>query len=74
MLLNVETRHGDYEEDVPVAFMLGARRIGVTTIADRWLAESHSYYKVRADDGALYILRRDNPAGIWELTLFRATP
>ena len=72
MLLQVETRaglHGDLE---PVAFLLGDRRIEVMEILDRWIGSDHSYFKVHASDGALYILRNEPMRGNWELTLFQA--
>lgn len=56
----------------PRSFLLGSRRIDVVEILDRWLSSAHSYFKVRTDDGALYILRHDLPTGQWEMTLFRS--
>lgn len=56
----------------PVSFRIGARELGVLEITDRWLSVTQSYYKVRADDGALYILRHDLPQERWEMTLFQA--
>jgi len=37
---------------------------------DRWLAPEHRYFKVRGDDGGVYILRQDVAKDIWEMTLF----
>ena len=56
----------------PRHFFLGRRRIEATAVIDRWLASDHSYFKVRGDDGAIYILRHDLPTGRWELTLYDA--
>ena len=71
MILQVESVAGLFGEPEPRAFMLGAQRIGVITIIDRWLSQEYGYFKVEADDGALYILRHDEQAGQWELTLFQ---
>ncbi|HJV85931.1 MAG TPA: hypothetical protein VJ698_10680 [Noviherbaspirillum sp.] len=74
MILHVESRadpHGDRE---PVAFLLGARRIAVATIVDRWIARDHSYYKVMGSDGDTYILRYAPQEREWELTLFQSHP
>jgi len=37
---------------------------------DQWLDPDHRYFKVRGEDGALYILRHDVAADIWELVMF----
>jgi RNA 3'-terminal phosphate cyclase len=37
---------------------------------DRWLDPRHRYFKVRGDDGGIYILRHDTARDRWELTLF----
>ena len=72
MLLDVETRAGAHGDPEPTAFSMGARRIAVSAVLDRWLAPEYGYFKVQADDGALYILRHDLPRDEWELTLFKA--
>ena len=72
MRIEVDSAPGTAGAHEPLGFRLGARRIGVVEIVDRWLAPAHSYFKVRTDDGALYILRHDLPGDCWEITLFRA--
>lgn len=70
MLLQVESRPGLHGDVEPVAFLLGSKRIEVLQILDRWIGSDHSYFKVDASDGGLYILRLSG--GQWELTLFQA--
>ena len=70
MILEVTTVNEPEEEAVPLEFKLGSVTLGVCEILDRWLAEDHSYFKLRADDEAVYILRHDKPAHRWELILF----
>ena len=53
---------------------LGERHFEVIEIIDRWLAPDHRYFKVRASDGNVYILRHDELAGEWEMTLFTGRP
>ncbi|MFQ5617447.1 MAG: hypothetical protein ACE5FR_00610 [Rhodospirillales bacterium] len=43
-------------------------------VIDRWLTPDHRYFKVRGDDGAVYILRHDVKAGRWELTMSDGGP
>lgn len=57
-------------EESPARFFLGKRKIEVQEIIDRWMGPDHRYFKVKGDDGALYILRHDPEADNWELTMF----
>jgi len=70
MILRVECYAGYRGEETPRRFYLGARRIEVVEVLDRWLAPDHRYFKVRGDDGDLYILRQEVTGGNWELSLF----
>lgn len=58
-------------EQEPRAFELSGGRLEVREILDRWLAPDHRYFKVRAGDGGVYILRHDENADAWELTMFQ---
>jgi len=73
MELRVECYAGYKGEETPRAFHLGDRRIAVAEVLDRWLAPDHRYFKVRGDDGGLYILRHDVEKDRWELTLYEQT-
>jgi hypothetical protein len=68
--IRVECYAGHRGEEAPRRFYLGARAIEVTEIVDRWLDPAHRYFKVRGDDGGVYILRHDVPEDFWEMTLF----
>ena len=68
--IRVECYAGHRAEESPRRFFLGNREIGVCEIIDRWLEQDHSYFKVRGDDGDIYILRYDRSADSWEMTLF----
>lgn len=72
MRIAVESYAGHRGEESPRAFLLGDRRVAVVEELDRWLDTEHRYFKVRGDDGHVYILRHDVPAGAWEMTLFNA--
>jgi hypothetical protein len=39
----------------------------VAEVLDRWLAPDHRYFKVRASDGGVYLLRHDVESQRWEL-------
>ena len=70
--IHVETYAGYRADEYPRAFVLGTRRVVVEEELDRWLDPQHRYFKVRGDDGDVYILRHDVPSDDWELILFNA--
>jgi len=72
MELQVESTPGLHGDIEPRAFLLGAHRVEVIDILDRWLALEHSYFKVAASDGATYILRYAGASREWQMTLFKA--
>jgi hypothetical protein len=74
MQIRVQCYAGHRGEEEPRAFDLGDRRLEVVEIIDRWLAPDHRYFKVRADDDNVYILRHDEAAGEWEMTSFAGRP
>ncbi len=68
--IRVECYAGHRADVVPVRFFIGQRAIEVSEIIDRWLDPAHSYFKLRGDDGGIYILRHDQATDAWEMTLF----
>ena len=68
--VRVECSAGHGGEDAPRAFFVGDRRVEVVELLDCWPGRDHRYFKVRGNDGGLYILRHDAPSGEWEITLF----
>lgn len=50
----------------------GIRAYEVTEILDRWYGPGYECFKVRADDGNLYILRHQLVKDTWQLDAFRA--
>jgi hypothetical protein len=57
-------------DDEPRAFRIGGRLVGVAEVIDRWLGVDHRYYKLRGDDGAVYIVRHDEQRDAWELAVY----
>jgi hypothetical protein len=68
--LRVECYAGHRAEESPRRFFIGQKPIEVSEIIDRWLDPSHSYFKLRGDDGHIYILCYESARDRWELTLF----
>jgi hypothetical protein len=68
--LQVECYAGHRAEEEPRRFTFGERQVEIREILDRWLDPASRYFKVRGDDGGIYILRHDTGTDQWELTLF----
>ena len=52
-------------------FQLGERHYLVDEVLDQWYGPDQVFFKVRTDDGNLYVLRRNNSADEWTLESFR---
>lgn len=57
---------------MPRRFLLNAREIEVIDNLDQWHGPHDRYFKVKGDDGHLYILRLDESRKEWELTMFQS--
>jgi hypothetical protein len=71
MDFRVECYAGHRGEESPRVLWLDDRRVDIIEIVDRWLAPDHRYFKVRGEDGDLYIVRHHPSNDAWELTMFR---
>ena len=73
MRLQVECHSGRKADERPVRFRLDERDYVVEEVVDQWYGSEGNFYKVRADDGNLYILRQQTsaPEGAWDLVSFR---
>ena len=69
MKLKVECYAGGKADERPVRFHIGEQVRIVEELLDQWYGPNDSFFKLRADDGNLYILRRDGstPEGTWSL-------
>jgi hypothetical protein len=70
--VRVECYAGHRGEEEPRRFFLGEREIVIVEILDRWLDPAYRYFKVRGDDGGIYVLRHDVPSQSWDMTLFNS--
>jgi hypothetical protein len=73
MDVRVECHSGYRGEETPTRIRFDGRAIEVVEVLDRWLDPDHRYFKVRGDDGAVYILRHDTRDMAWSLTMFDTT-
>jgi hypothetical protein len=70
--LQVETYAGDHGVEMIRRFRFGGRLVEVAENIDQWHGEGYRYFKVKAGDNNLYILRFDEAKAEWDLTLFKA--
>jgi uncharacterized protein (UPF0128 family) len=73
MKVDVECYAGRKAEERPVRFKLEGKQYGVEEVLDQWYEPDSIFYKLRANDGNLYILRQQTsvPDGAWDLVSFR---
>ena len=73
--MNVEVGcYSGYKGDErPVRFRLGGQDYLVEELLDQWYGPQDVFFKVKANDGNVYILRRcsTTPEGEWGLESFR---
>jgi len=64
---------GMRHEERPIRFRLGGQDYFVEELLDQWYGPHNVFFKVRANDGNVYILRRRSsvPEGEWSLESFR---
>ena len=72
--LHVECYAGYKADERPVRFRSygkNAPTFEVEEVLDQWQGWGYRCFKVRADDGNLYILRHDEDKDLWLLDSFR---
>lgn len=70
--IRVECYSGHRADERPLRFVLSGRPLEVLELDGRWYSPGASYFRVLADDGNLYVLRRDETQGTWTLEGGRA--
>jgi hypothetical protein len=71
MALRVQCYAGRKAHERPTRFQLGERDYLIEEVLDQWYGPDDTFFKVRADDGNLYILRHHSASDEWMLESFR---
>ncbi len=71
MTVPVECYAGYKAGERPLRFRLGERWLNVDGIEDRWYDPDAMYFRVRAEDGCMYVLRHNERDDVWTLEAFR---
>ena len=71
--VTVETYSGYKADQRPVRFHFRDREYQVEEVLDQWYSPAATYFRVRAQDGNLYILRHAESGfgDLWTLESFR---
>lgn len=65
--ITVQTYSGYKADERPVSFTVANKTFQVREILDQWQGMDHTYFKLIADDGNLYIIRHDKESDEWEM-------
>ena len=73
MNVQVECYSGRKAEERPLRFRVDGHEYVVEEVLDQWYGPEDVFFKVRADDGNVYVLRHRTsvPDGEWDLVSFR---
>lgn len=73
MKVEVDCYSGYKGDERPVRFRLCGQDYRVEEVLDQWYGPQDVFFKVKANDGNVYILRRrsETPEGKWSLEAFR---
>jgi hypothetical protein len=71
MRVHVESYPDRHAADAPKRFWLHGRDIEVIDNIDQWHGPDYRYFKLKGEDGNLYILRLDEARAEWELIMFQ---
>ena len=72
MEVRVETYVGPGGVDMLRRFHLDGREIEVSDNLDQWHGADYRYFKVKDEEGNLYVLRLDESEADWELIMFQS--
>ena len=69
--VKVECSSGYKKDERPLRFVMGKRLFEVVAVDDQWYSPDAIYFRVKADDGNLYVLRHDEAQDQWRLEAYR---
>jgi hypothetical protein len=70
MRVKVEAYAGHTANERPLRFTLGERTVVVTEVLDRWYGEQERYFRVRVEDGDVFVLKYSGRDDHWALVSF----
>lgn len=71
-LKSVECHSGYKANQRPLRFATEYRKYTVKEVIDQWHGEDYTYFRVRADDNNIYILKYESGNDQWSMVSYRA--
>ena len=65
--VKVECKAGRKADERPLRFQFADQSYFVRAVVDQWYEPDGAYFKVRADDANVYVLRHDTNSDEWTL-------
>jgi hypothetical protein len=65
--VRVECHAGYRGDETPRRFHIGGRTIEIAQVLSRWREPDALFFRVRSDEGRIYVLRKDEQAGRWDV-------
>ena len=72
MRVQVESVADHRRIETPTRFHLDQRKVEIVENSDQWHGVDYRYFKVKGDDGNVYILRFEERSNEWALTMFQS--
>ena len=69
--VRVECYSGYKAEERPVRVLFEGHTLEIAEVEDRWYSPGATFFRVLAESGDRYVLRRDEGQDVWSLTAYR---
>jgi hypothetical protein len=70
--VRVESYSGYKPDERPLRIVFAAQTLEIAEVEDRWYSPGATYFRVLAENGDRYVLRRDDAQDVWSLTAYRS--
>lgn len=61
--MRVDCYSGWRADERPIRFELNGREYAIEAVLDQWYGPDHIFFKVRAENGEVYVLRHETRSG-----------
>ena len=72
-VVRVQCYSGAKANERPIRFELDGRDYLVDEVIEQWYGPADAFFKLRADDGNIYVLRHNPATDVWSLDSVRKT-
>jgi hypothetical protein len=70
--IKVECYSGYKANERPLRFTIGTNCLEVEAVEDQWHSPDVTYFRIKANDGKIYVLRHHEGQDQWTLEIFKA--